>query len=165
VNALLVAVISDTHMPRRRRRLPAACLERLAGSELIIHAGDLTSEAFFEELTAIGPPVRAVFGNADEPALRQTLPESLVFDANGARIAVVHDAGSRVGREERLRARFAGCAAVIYGHTHQPQVDYQGSMWVLNPGSPTERRRAPYPSMLSLEISTAGSVHVDLVRL
>jgi putative phosphoesterase len=162
---LLVAVISDTHMPRGRRQLPAGCRERLAGSELIIHAGDLTSQAFLDELAALGPPVRAVYGNADDPALRETLPESLVFAVNGVTVAVLHDAGARVGREARLRTRFAGCAAVIYGHTHQPQVEYVGSMWVLNPGSPTERRRAPDPSMLWLDISASGSIHAELLRL
>lgn len=149
---MLVAIIADTHMPRGARRLPGACVERLRAADLILHAGDVVSEEVFEELTALGPPVRAVHGNVDDLALCERLPESLVVDAAGLRIGMTHDPGPRVGRESRLAARFPGCAAVVYGHTHQPQVARVGETWILNPGSPTERRRAPSHTMLVLEI-------------
>jgi putative phosphoesterase len=162
---LLIAVISDTHIPRGRRRLPDFCRERLAGSDLIIHAGDLTSAVFLDELRGVGPPVRAIHGNADESSLRDVLPEAIVFKAAGATIAVVHDAGPPVGREARLARRFAGSDAIIYGHTHLPQVERHDSTWVLNPGSPTERRRARSRSMLLLEIQTNGTIRPEILEL
>ena len=159
-----VAVVSDTHMPRGARTLPATCLERLRAADLILHAGDLTGLAFLEQLRALGPPVQAVQGNVDEPALRDALPEELVVEAGGARIGLVHIPGPRLGREERLVARFPGCAAVIYGHTHLPQVEQRDGVWILNPGSPTERRRAPTRTMLEL-VAEGGNLRPSLVEL
>jgi len=150
---VLVAVIADTHMPRGGRRLPDACVDRLRAADLILHAGDVVAEPVFEELAALGPPVRAVHGNMDDAALRERLPETLVVDAGGLEIGMTHDPGPSAGREERLARRFPGCAAVVYGHTHEPQVARAGEVWILNPGSPTERRRAPSHAMLVLEVA------------
>lgn len=80
------------------------------------------------------------------------MPERLVVDAGAVRIGMVHDAGRREGRAARLVAAFPGCAAVVYGHTHLPEVSRHDDIWILNPGSPTERRRAPHRSLLTLEI-------------
>ena len=96
-----VAVISDTHLPRGARRLPELCLERLRPADLILHAGDLTSVALLEELEALGPPVEAVLGNVDEPALRALLPEERIVEVAGVRIGMRHVPD----REERLLAR------------------------------------------------------------
>lgn len=104
------------------------------------------------ELRALGPPVEAVWGNADEPELRASLPEELVVEVGDVRIGLVHVPGPRIGRDARLRARFPGCDAIVYGHTHQPQVERVDGVWILNPGSPTERRRSPARSLLLLEI-------------
>lgn len=161
---MLVAVISDTHLPRGTRRLPEACLERLRAADLILHAGDVVAESAFAELEALGPPVHAVHGNVDEAALRERLPARLVVEAEGLHIGMTHDAGSRAGREERLVGRFPGCAAVVYGHTHEPQVARAGDVWILNPGSPTERRRAPTHTMLALEVEE-GRISPELVAL
>jgi putative phosphoesterase len=161
---VLVAAISDTHLPRGARRLPDACLERLRSADLILHAGDLSTVAVLEELRSLGPPVEAVYGNADEPAVRELLPHDLVVEAAGARIAMTHIPGPAAGREERLAARFAGCDAVLYGHTHLPEVKRHGEILQLNPGSPTERRRGPFHSMLLLEVE-AGEIRPELLRL
>lgn len=159
-----VAVIADTHLPRGSRRLPGACVERLRVADLILHAGDLVSVGFLEELTALGPPVRAVHGNMDEPALQETLPRERVIEAGGTRIAMLHIAGPRTGREARLAARFPDCQAVVYGHTHVPQVERFQHLWILNPGSPTERRAAPARSMLVLRIANR-TIEPELVPL
>lgn len=159
-----VAVVADTHLPRGARRLPGACLERLRAADAIVHAGDLSARSVLDELRALGPPVHAVLGNADEPALRELLPRELVLEAGGARLGVVHVPGPRAGREERLVRRLPGCGAVVYGHTHLPQVERHGDVWILNPGSPTERRRAPFHSMLVLEVA-GGEIRPELVRL
>jgi uncharacterized protein len=124
----------------------------LRASDLILHGGDFTSAAFCEELRAFGPPVEAVYGNMDEPGLRETLPRERVVEVAGKRIGMVHIPGPRAGREARLAARFPECDAVVYGHTHVPEVERFDEVWVLNPGSPTERRAAPVHSMLLLTI-------------
>ena len=161
---MLVAVISDTHLPRGRRQLPDACLERLRAAELILHAGDVVAASVFDELAEIGPPVHAVHGNMDDAELRGRLPETRVVDVRGLRIAMTHDPGPLTGREERLVRRFPGCAAVVYGHTHLPQAARVGETWILNPGSPTERRRAPSHTMLVLDVA-AGRISPRLISL
>ena len=139
-------------------------MRRCRAADLILHAGDHSTLASLEELQALGPPVQAVHGNADEPVLRELLPKELVVDAAGARIGMTHIPGSRVGREVRLAARFPGCGAVVYGHTHVPQLERHGGVWILNPGSPTERRSSPGWSMLELRISR-GRIEPELVPL
>jgi putative phosphoesterase len=149
---VIVAVVSDTHLPRGARSIPAMCLERVRSAEAILHAGDFTALAVLEELETLGPPVHGVHGNMDDTGIRERLPAQRVVEIGGVEIGMTHDAGPRVGREERLARRFLGCAAVVYGHTHEPQVTDHGGVWILNPGSPTERRRAPVHTMLILEI-------------
>lgn len=149
----VVAVISDTHIPRGTRRLSEACLTRLTKADLILHAGDLTSVAFLAELNSVGPAVSAVRGNVDEPALLTALPERRVVAVGEWRVGVVHDAGPAAGREARLINAFPGCAAIVYGHTHVPQIHRHGGVWVLNPGSPTERRRAASRTMIELVVT------------
>jgi uncharacterized protein len=159
-----VAVLSDTHMPRGARRLPESCLERLRVADLILHGGDFSRVSVLDELRALGPPVRAVCGNADEPALRELLPEELVLEVGGVRIGMTHVPGPAAGRAARLVRRFPDCAAIVFGHTHLPQVERHGPVWLLNPGSPTERRRGPFHSMLVLEVE-AAEIAPELVRL
>ena len=125
-----IAVISDTHMPKGARALPASCVERLRAADLIVHAGDLIASSFLDELRSLGPPVEAVHGNVDEPELRASLPAERVVGAGEVRIGVVHDAGPRAGREARLVRRFPGCAAVVYGHSHLPQVERWEGVWI-----------------------------------
>jgi putative phosphoesterase len=150
-----VAVISDTHMPKGARALPPACVERLRAAALILHAGDLVALSFLEELRALGPPVEAVYGNVDEPELRALLPKERIVEVGEARIGMTHVPGARAGREVRLAGRFPGCDAVVYGHTHRPQVERIDGVWILNPGSPTERRQAPTRTMLELAVEGA----------
>ena len=159
-----VAVIADTHLPRGTRRIPEACVERLRTADVILHAGDVTAASVLGELETLGPPVHAVHGNMDDSALRDLLPDTLVADVGGLRIAMTHDAGPRAGREERLERRFPGCAAVVYGHTHEPQITRVGEVWILNPGSPTERRKAPARTMLELCVR-GGKLAPILVEL
>lgn len=147
-----IAVVSDTHLPKGSRALPDECVERLRRADLILHAGDVVSAAFLAELRALGPSVEAVYGNMDDEALRSSLPKERVVAVGEARIGMVHIPGPLVGREERLVARFPGCAAVVYGHTHVPQVERHDGVWILNPGSPTERRRSPTRTMLELGV-------------
>ena len=161
---MTVAVIADTHLPRGTRRIPEACLARLRAADLILHAGDVTAASVLGELEALGSPVQAVHGNMDDAVLRAQLPGTLVVEVGELRIGMTHDAGPRVGREERLVRRFPGCAAIVYGHTHEPQVTRVGETWILNPGSPTERRRAPSHTMLVLDVAD-GTIRPELIQL
>jgi uncharacterized protein len=136
----------------------------LRTADLILHGGDFVSTAVLEDLRALGPPVEGVFGNMDEPALKEALPRERVVEVDGARIGMVHIPGPRLGREARLAARFEDCDAVVYGHTHVPQVERFQHLWVLNPGSPTERRSAPARAMLVLSLR-GGRLTPELVTL
>ncbi len=145
---MLIAVISDTHMPRGARRLPVACAERIRGADLLLHGGDLMTESVLDDLEALGPPVLAVRGNVDCAALRARLPEQRVVEACAVRIGMVHDAGPAQGRLERMRRRFgAEVDAVVFGHSHMPLHEERRGFQIFNPGSPTERRRAPGHTM------------------
>ena len=117
----------------------------------------------FGEL-ALFARVEAVRGNMDDLALKAALPEERVVEVEGVRIGMVHIPGPRAGREERLAGRFRGCDAVVYGHTHVPEVSRHENLWLLNPGSPTERRRAPSRAMLVLDVN-AGRISPRLLRL
>ncbi len=161
---MIVAILGDTHLPRGTRALPEECVRRLRAADLILHTGDHCSVASLEALRALGAPVQAVYGNADEPALRALLPQELVVEAEGARIGLVHVPGPRTGREARLVARFPGCGAIVYGHTHVPHADLHEGVWILNPGSPTERRSSLAHTMLELRIEN-GSLVPELVAL
>jgi putative phosphoesterase len=123
----------------------------------------VTTVAVLEELRRLAP-VAAVHGNVDEPALRALLPERLIVELDGARVGLVHDAGRRVGRAERLLGWFPECAAIVYGHSHRPEVGRVGETWILNPGSPTDRRRSPSRSMALLVVDARG-VSAELVPL
>jgi putative phosphoesterase len=163
---MLIAVISDTHLPRGTRRLPDACIERIATADLLLHAGDFSTLDVLRELEAIGPPVVGVHGNVDSAELRRLLPEERVVEAAGARIAMVHDAGPRRGRLGRMRARFGERAdVVLFGHSHMPLHDQgEDGFQILNPGSPTERRRAPAHTMGLIRVGK-GSPRCELVSL
>jgi putative phosphoesterase len=150
-------------MPRGVRRLPRACVEALEAADRVLHGGDLVAASVLDELAALAP-VDAVAGNMDDATLQGTLPARRIVEIERVRIGMVHDAGPRVGREERLRGAFADCDAVVYGHTHVPQLERHGGVWIVNPGSPTERRGAPRHSMALLRIED-GALTPVLVPL
>ena len=158
-----IAIISDTHMPRGDRRLPEACVARLRAADLIIHAGDLMRLAVLEELRTLGRVV-AVYGNVDEAPVRAALPEQAVVECEGARLAVIHDAGPAKGRLARLRTRFPDADAAIFGHSHIPLLERAAGFQIFNPGSPTERRRSPRHTM-GIASVTDGRLEFELIAL
>jgi uncharacterized protein len=161
---MLLAIISDTHLPKAARRLPDPCVKRLRDADLILHAGDLSTAALLEELRALGPRVIAVHGNVDSPELRGALPAEATFDAGGVEIAMTHDAGPARGRLARMRRRFPTAVAVIFGHSHIPLHEEADGFQIFNPGSPTERRRSPAHTM-GLAHVEEGRVRFELVTL
>ena len=162
-DSVRLAILADTHMPRGARRLPGRCLELCAEADLILHAGDFMEIEVLEELQAIRPVV-AVHGNVDSPELRSMLPESLAFEVGGAQVAMLHDSGPRQGRLSRMRARFPEADAVVFGHSHLPLHDERQGFQIFNPGSPTERRRAPTRSMGVATVAD-GRISFELIDL
>lgn len=165
---MLLAIVSDTHLPRGPRQIPEACVERLAAADLILHAGDFSALAVLQALETLGPVV-AVRGNVDDRELQRRLPDARVVEVEGARIGMVHDAGPAAGRVPRLRRRFPGCDAVVFGHSHVPlhlrsPGGRRGRFQVFNPGSPTDRRRQPRHTMGIARVEGAR-VEFELVTL
>jgi putative phosphoesterase len=160
----LVAVTSDTHLPKGRRGLPAECLRRLEEADLILHAGDFTGVSVLEEIEAIGPPVAAVHGNMDAEELRRRLPAERTVEAGGASIGMVHDGGPAAGRLARLRRRFPEAQAAVFGHSHIPLHEAEDGFQIFNPGSPTDRRRQPRHTMGMANVSR-GRIEFEHVLL
>jgi uncharacterized protein len=161
---VLIAVVSDTHLPRGARRIPDQCLEHMASADLILHAGDFVSVEALEQIESLGPPLAAVHGNVDSMDVRRRVPGERTVDAAGVKIGMIHDAGPSRGRIERMRARFPDAAAVVYGHSHIPLHEERDGFQLFNPGSPTERRRQPRHTM-GLARVTDGRLEFELIAL
>jgi uncharacterized protein len=160
-----LAIISDTHLPRGTRSLPAACLAELRGADAILHGGDFTRVEVLRLLEDIGPPVHGVHGNIDDDTLTRMLPAARVVEAAGVRIAMIHDAGQKTGRLARMRARFKDADAVVFGHSHLPLHEQApDGFQIFNPGSPTDRRNAPEHTM-GIATIEAGLLRFELLRL
>jgi len=153
-----VAIVSDTHLPRGSRTLPEPCVERLRGADAILHCGDVATAGVLEWFQALGPPVHAVQGNVDDGALQDRLPDWQVVELGGARIGMVHIPGPSKRRFERLRMLFPDADAAVFGHPHMPEHEARDGFQIFNPGSPTERRRAPARTMGMATIEDAGVV-------
>lgn len=159
-----VLVLSDTHRKAGDDRpLPDPVLDELARADLVLHAGDVTSQGLLDQLAA-GAPVHAVLGNNDDATLVD-LPEQLELDLGGVRVAMVHDSGASKGRESRMRRWFPEADVVVFGHSHIP-IDAEGEdgQRLFNPGSPTQRRRQPQASYGVLEMADGRLVRHEVVR-
>lgn len=149
-------LVADTHVPRRARTLPDDVRRAAAAADLIVHAGDWVDESVLDELGGFGP-LLGVWGNNDGPALRERLPEIARADIDGVRVAVVHETGAAAGREKRMDAAFPDTDLLVFGHSHIPwDTTTPGGMRLLNPGSPTDRRRQPACTMMTLTLADAG---------
>jgi uncharacterized protein len=161
----LIAVLADTHMPKGGRVLPPRCVELLREADATLHAGDFFALETLREIESLSRgPVHAVHGNVDQPDLRKLLPEAIELDLGGTTVAMIHDSGPSKGRMGRIRARFPGADAVVFGHSHLPLHEEEDGFQIFNPGSPTERRRAPRHSMGLLRVES-GRAHFEHVWL
>jgi putative phosphoesterase len=148
-----VLVISDTHAPRFWKRCPPAVAAYAERADLILHAGDVCIPEVLDELLQFAP-VRVVLGNNDGPEVAAWgAPETLELDLDGLRIGMIHDAGAKDGRLARMRRRFPSCPVVIFGHSHIPLDAADDQLRILNPGSPTDKRRQPYRTLAELIIT------------
>ena len=158
---MLVVVLADTHIPRRAKGLPEGLVSRLESADLILHAGDLLVEDVLYELEHYAP-VRAVKGNVDGWDVR--LPETLEFEVEDVTVAMIHDSGPKKGRWGRMRRRFPGARIVVFGHSHIPWIEDEGGLMLLNPGSPTDRRRAPDHTFALLRVE-GGEARAEILAL
>ncbi len=158
----LAVILADTHIPRRARTLPEGLVAYLERADLVLHAGDLIGPSVLEELSAYNAPAHAVRGNVDMPGL--DLPEALQLDFGGARIAMIHDSGRKEGRRKRLGKRFPEARVVIFGHSHIPFLEDENGLLLLNPGSPTDKRRQPKHTF-ALLCSEEGDVRAEIIAL
>ncbi|MHC2999368.1 metallophosphoesterase family protein [Microbacterium sp. HJ5] len=158
-------LVSDTHIPGRARRLPADLLRAADAADLVIHAGDWVAASVLDELEQHGE-VLGVFGNNDGPDLRGRLPEVAEREIDGVRFAVVHETGDARRREARMDKAYPGADVLVFGHSHIPwdSVSPRG-LRLLNPGSPTDRRRQPHHTMMTAVVDSGALRDVELVEL
>ena len=159
-------LIADTHVPKRARDLPAELWAAVEGCDVVLHAGDWVDVSLLDALSARARRVIGVYGNNDGPPLRARLPETAYETLEGVRFAVVHETGSSVGRELRCSARYPDSDVLVFGHSHIPwDTTTASGLRLLNPGSPTDRRRQPYPTYMTMEVDGGAVRDVTLHRL
>jgi uncharacterized protein len=158
-----VVALSDTHAPRRWKSCPPRVAEHLRHADLILHAGDVCTAAVLDELACYAP-VLAVLGNNDGPDVAAWgAPETLETDLYGLRVAMIHDSGAAPGRIRRMARRFPDAGLVVFGHSHIPLDEAGGGFRMINPGSPTDRRRQPHGTIAVLEIESGQLVEATIV--
>jgi len=158
-----LVITADTHLPARARDLPEPLWQAIDAADLVIHAGDWVHVDLLDRLTARARMLLGVYGNNDGPPLRARLPEVAWLTVEGVRLAVVHETGAATGREVRCAARFPGVDVLVFGHSHIPwDTLAPGGMRLLNPGSPTDRRRQPVATFLSARIDAGTLADVTL---
>ncbi|MEU2336195.1 metallophosphoesterase [Streptomyces sp. NPDC006654] len=157
---------SDTHLPKRAKRLPDRLLAELPRADVVIHAGDWVDEATLDLLETGSRRLVGVYGNNDGPGLRARLPEVAYAELGGLRFGVVHETGAAQGREARCAARFPDLDVLVFGHSHIPwDTTAPGGLRLLNPGSPTDRRRQPHCTYLTATVADGTLTEVTLHRL
>ncbi|MER6111832.1 metallophosphoesterase family protein [Streptomyces hirsutus] len=159
-------LLSDTHVPVRAKRLPAELLNEIERADVVMHAGDWVDIPTLDLLEARARRLIGVFGNNDGPELRERLPEVARAELGGLRFGVVHETGPARGREDRCARRFPDLDVLVFGHSHIPwDTSAPGGPRLLNPGSPTDRRRQPYCTYMTLVVADGVPGEVTLHRL
>ncbi|MFF1301385.1 metallophosphoesterase family protein [Streptomyces sp. NPDC058307] len=159
-------LMSDTHLPKRAKQLPAPLLAELPHADVVVHAGDWVDTATLDLLESRSARLVAVHGNNDGPELRARLPEVAYAELGGLRFAVVHETGAAQGREARCAARYPDTDVLVFGHSHIPwDTTAPGGLRLLNPGSPTDRRRQPHCTYMTATVADGRLQNVELHRL
>ncbi|MBQ0995616.1 metallophosphoesterase family protein [Streptomyces nigra] len=159
-------LMSDTHLPKRAKALPEPLLAELPRADVVFHAGDWVDTATLDLLESRSARLVAVYGNNDGPGLRARLPEIARAELGGLRFGVVHETGAAQGREARCAARFPDLDVLVFGHSHIPwDTTAATGLRLLNPGSPTDRRRQPYCTYMTATVDAGALTDVELHRL
>ncbi len=159
-------LLADTHVPKRARELPLRIWEEVDDADVVIHAGDWVDVSLFEALEARSTRLVACWGNNDGADLRAVMPERADVTLAGVRFTVVHETGTSRGREERMSVIYLDTDVLVFGHSHIPwdTVTTTG-LRLLNPGSPTDRRRQPFCTYMTAEVVDGELRNVCLHRL
>jgi len=159
-------LLADTHVPVRARDLPPQVWTAVEAADAVLHAGDWVDVALLDALQTRSRRVVGVWGNNDGPALRARLPEVADVRLGGVRFAVVHETGPAAGREERCADRYPDSDVLVFGHSHIPwDTTARTGLRLLNPGSPTDRRRQPACTYMTLTAHRGRLADVVLHRL
>ena len=161
-----IVLISDTHIPHRARDLPASVWAEVESADVVIHAGDWVHIDLLDELQARSARLVGCWGNNDGAALRARLPERADVTLAGVRFTVVHETGTAKGRETRMAAAYPDTDVLVFGHSHIPwDTTAASGLRLLNPGSPTDRRRQPFHTYMTVEAADAALSKVTLHQL
>ena len=159
-------LIADTHVPKRARDLPPRVWDEVAEVDAVVHAGDWVAPELLDELETRAARLVACWGNNDGPALRARLPERADATLAGVRFTVVHETGAATGREARMSRLYPDTQVLVFGHSHIPwDTTTPTGLRLLNPGSPTDRRRQPFCSYMTARIDNGALTGVSLHRL
>ncbi|MDQ0596987.1 putative phosphoesterase [Streptomyces canus] len=159
-------LMSDTHLPKRAKVLPAPLLAELPCADVVLHAGDWVDTATLDLLERLSRRLVGVYGNNDGPQLRARLPEVAYAELGGLRWGVVHETGPAQGREARCAARFPDLDVLVFGHSHIPwDTTAPTGLRLLNPGSPTDRRRQPHCTYMTATVDDGRLMDVRLHEL
>lgn len=159
-------LLADTHVPKRARDLPPEVWRAVDEADLVVHAGDWVDVRLLDELEARSRRLVACYGNNDHGVLRERLPELARVEVEGLALGVVHETGQAKGREERMSREHPGLDVLVFGHSHIPWHTTTGTgLRLLNPGSPTDRRRQPHCTYMTATAADGELRDVTLVRL
>ena len=162
---LTLTILADTHLPTRAKHLPDEVWAAVDSADVVVHAGDWTSSVLLDDLSARSRRLIACHGNNDGTDLRARLPLVARAELDGIRLAVVHETGQKQGRETRMAALYPEVDVLVFGHSHIPWDTHANTgLRLLNPGSPTDRRRQPFCTFMTATIDD-GSLDVRLHRL
>ncbi|MBM9462964.1 metallophosphoesterase [Aeromicrobium sp. YIM 150415] len=159
-------LMSDTHVPTRARDLPDRLWAEVDAADVVFHAGDWMDLALFERLEERSARLVACWGNNDGDDLRARMPERADVELDGIRFTVVHETGASKGREKRMAVQYPDTDILVFGHSHIPwDTVADNGLRLLNPGSPTDRRRQPYCTYMTATIADGQLRDVELHRL
>ena len=161
-----ILLLADTHLPKRAKALPDQVWREVDAADVVLHAGDWVDLATFEALEQRSRTLIAVWGNNDGPELRERMPETAYCELEGVRFAMTHETGASSGRERRMDRAFPDIDVLVFGHSHIPWDTVAPSgMRLLNPGSPTDRRRQPHCTYMRAVADAGAPTSVELIRL
>ncbi|GIF19669.1 phosphoesterase [Paractinoplanes tereljensis] len=161
-----MTLTTDTHLPKRARDLPTPLWQAIDAADVVIHAGDWVDVATLDAISARATRLIACYGNNDGPALRARLPEIARADLDGLRLAVIHETGQSTGRTERCATQFPDTDLLVFGHSHIPwDTTATTGLRLLNPGSPTDRRRQPFATFMTAQVTGGLLTELTLHQL
>ncbi|MFC9353063.1 metallophosphoesterase family protein [Arthrobacter sp. NPDC057013] len=164
--SLRLVLVADTHVPRRARALPEQVWAAVEEADVVFHAGDWVSEGLLDEFEQRSRRLIGVYGNNDGDGLRRRLPETASVTLDGVRFSMIHETGQAKGREQRCEALFPHTDVLVFGHSHIPwDTVAPGGMRLLNPGSPTDRRRQPVCTYMTAVVVNGSLTDVRLVEV